>query len=762
MTKETLDINIPLINGKIISLKIRSKSPNSLFLLEGTDLEESEAPHQLIEGKFYDFKFDEGYFLKDSFGIVSGNDFDKSVGRIAPNIYVGTLTLDVCHKDATDRLGSVKLEVQSVKTEYRRDYRKMLSDITDECIELVFQHSSPVTQVVETDYENDSKTWHQRFAFIKSVIDTEEFNEAVNKIITAPVKKWKETETYKDIRSVRRFNNKTLYQIAGATNRFVLPKGHPLKSELIESIPAKIRVTDKTETADTPENRFVKHALQTFLFFVSNFKSKLKTENKIKLEAEKIESRLEQFLGHSLFKEISNPISIIISSPVLQKKEGYREILRVWVMYNLAAQLAWKGGTDVYDIEKRNVAALYEYWLFFQLLKIVSKVFGIKPDKNLIVDTNDKLGLQLKQGEHFPVSGICEKHNRKLQVQFSYNRTFSGSSEEYSYPESGSWTRRMRPDYTLSIWPAGISEKLAEIQELITHIHFDAKYKIEKIIETLGDEEDLDEEKKEQSKGIYKRADLLKMHSYKDAIRRTGGAYILYPGKEQTKYSRMGFRELIPGLGAFQIRPSESNDTGSKELEKFFEDVVFHFVNRTSQREKTAYRIFDIHKTPPNPENEVREALPEAFGVNRSLLPDETFVLVAYYKKDNWDWILKTGLFNTRAGNSRGSLRLGSGETGAKYILLHTIDETNTGKLFRVRESGPRIFSRKTLERINYPKDPKKQEHYYLVYKIEEVHDEEFVDTKWNITGLDKYKKGRGSALPFSVTMTELMKVKIK
>ena len=28
------------------------------------------------------------------------------------------------------------------------------------------------------------------------------------------------------------------------------------------------------------------------------------------------------------------------------------------------------------DIEKRNVAALYEYWLFFQLLKIVAKVFG--------------------------------------------------------------------------------------------------------------------------------------------------------------------------------------------------------------------------------------------------------------------------------------------------------------------------------------------------------------------------------------------------
>ncbi len=402
MIKENLDIGIPLINGKTISLKIKSKSPQSLFLMEGTELEESEAPYQIVEGKFYDYKIDEDYFLNDSFGIVSANAFDKSVGRIAPNIYVGTLTLDVYHNKMSEKLGSVKLEVQSAKTEYRSDYRKMLSDITDECIELVFQHSSPVTQIVEVDYDNDSKTWHQRFAFIKSIIDTEEFNEAVNKIISAPVTKWKETETDKDIRQVRRFNNKALYQIARAANRIVLPDGHPLQSETIKSIPAKIRITNKTETVDTPENRFVKHALQSFLFFASDFKSKLKSENKIKLEAEKIENRLEQFLSHAIFKEISNPTSIILSSPILQRKEGYREILRVWLMYHLAAQLSWKGGDDVYDIEKRNVATLYEYWLFFQLLKIVSKVFGIKPDKSLIVDTSDKLGLQLKAGRTFP------------------------------------------------------------------------------------------------------------------------------------------------------------------------------------------------------------------------------------------------------------------------------------------------------------------------------------------------------------------------
>ena len=121
----------------------------------------------------------------------------------------------------------------------------------------------------------------------------------------------------------------------------------------------------------------------------------------------------------------------------------------------------------------------------------------------------------------------------------------------------------MRPDYSLSFWPFGITEKEAEEQELITHIHFDAKYKVEnklkdfiEQIEIKNDNEYLNEEKKENRSGIYKNADLLKMHAYKDAIRRTGGSYVLYPGYKSVK--QKGFHEIIPGLGAFPVRPSKT------------------------------------------------------------------------------------------------------------------------------------------------------------------------------------------------------------
>src|SRR5690606_36302294 len=151
-------------------------------------------------------------------------------------------------------------------------------------------------------------------------------------------------------------------------------------------------------------------------------------------------------------------------------------------------------------------------------------------------------------------------------------------------------------------------------EELIVNIHFDAKYKIEDLQAIFGKDDNLDQEKEDQKKGTDKRADLLKMHTYKDAIRRTAGAYVLYPGTED-KYTKTGFHELIPGLGAFAIRPSKIND-GSEQLKKFLNEVVTHFMNRASQREKIALKTYLTFKNENS--EELSEALPETVGVNRT------------------------------------------------------------------------------------------------------------------------------------------------
>lgn len=158
-------------------------------------------------------------------------------------------------------------------------------------------------------------------------------------------------------------NRHTMKQMACSTRRMKVPRDRILCVEL-DTLPEKIEVNCVRETVDTPENRFVKFILFTFLTFCNEVAFHPKANDRLKKEGQKVVERLSQYLNRNLFKEVAWPQFLPLNSPVLQRKEGYREILRAWLMYDLAAKLVWKGGDDVYAGGKRDVARLYEYWIF--------------------------------------------------------------------------------------------------------------------------------------------------------------------------------------------------------------------------------------------------------------------------------------------------------------------------------------------------------------------------------------------------------------
>lgn len=760
-SSSNIEINLDIIQEGL-RLWIDARRPDSLFDA-GTDAaEHNEAKYQLVEGCFYDYQINDSRFILGNVGenIIQHHSRATNLGVISPNIFVGTLSIPLLVKGTNHECCKIDLEVQSVKSGYRDDYRDMLELITEKCTDLLLQSNSPVSQHFETDYTKESQTLYQKFTFIKSILETSEFAEAVHRIVTSPVTKWTNTTEEKDIRNARRFSNANIKEILKGTRRNVLPETHFLRSYGIETLPERIYTIRKTDSVDTPENRFIKHALENFLKFCTdiNVKAKEFGHKKMENESEIIIRNLENHLNHTVYKNISRPTSLKLNSPVLQRKEGYREVLRVWLMFDLAAKLIWKGGEDVYSGGKKDIATLYEYWLFFKLLDLFQSIFDIEPKdiSDLIAETPDGLNLEIKQGKFTALSGVYDSGARKLNVRFNYNRSFCGMQP---YPDSGSWTTSLRPDYTLSFWPFGISEQEAEAQELIVHIHFDAKYKIANLADFLekSREDELDNEKDENRKGVYKNADLLKMHAYKDAIRRTGGAYVLYPGDKSFK--QRGFHEIIPGLGAFPVKPSKT-ESGIGELKAFILEIIEHFINRASQREKIAYRTFDIYKAPPVSDNVIKEPLPEPYNSNRDLIPDDTFVLVGYYNSpEQYEWIVRSKLYNFRMGTGSGSLVLDKETVSSKYLLLHTSGDTTSGELWKIVSKGPKVFSKDDLRRKGYPSPSQDN---YLVVQIEPVSDAEFKNVKWNFRNLNNYSSGRASAIPFTTSLTELMKNKIK
>ena len=760
------EIEIDFNHGQLLIISAeRDVNANTLLDCDKQDsLEHGEESIQLLEGCSYEYELPDDCTLEAISNIVTPSRRNACRGRITPGIYVGRLALLV--KKEGKAFCEVAVEVRSIKANYRDEYRTMLEDITTECTELLMQHSSAVTQRYSVDYSNNSTTLYQRFAFVKSVVDSAEFRNAVHRVMSMPVTAWMDKTEELDIRRSRRFGSSQIRQIASRGNRIKLVDSHPLASRL-QSVPLRLSMVTKTDTVDTPENRFVKHALKEFERFCGFICQQLEDKNKsskklpaIYYEAKALETRFSEYLSHSLFRDIQAASSLCLNSPVLQRKSGYREILRAWLMYDLAAKLVWKAlDDDAYHIGKRDVATLYEYWVFFKLLRLIEDIFDVdaKETKALIKKTSDGLGLQLLSGKHTAIKGSHKHKGREFTVQLNFNRFF-GSSD---YPKAGSWTQPMRPDYTLSLWPKAFSEEQAEEQELIVHVHFDAKYKVEGLhyLTSLDDvsvnSEALSLEKEMQKKGVYKRADLLKMHAYKDAIRRTVGAYVLYPGTET--YNRQGFHEIVPGLGAFPLSPSETGD-GLKAIRDFINEVVQHFSNRASQRERLSYHQYDIHKG-GSAQSKVLEVMPE-YAVNsvglRPVPPSESTVLVAYYRSaGQYRWIKKNGLYNIRL-DDKGLKIYGAKEAGARYLLLRTGQNTETADIWQIVSDAPKILSKADLKKRGYPVSPTSRCKYYLVYTIKPIDKKEFGCVTWDVKSLKEYSN---DYRPFAISLSALSKV---
>lgn len=730
--------------------------------------DEGEAQLQLLEGLRYEYELSSpGHRLalrgNDAAGVVRASRLQgrQHSGMLVPGLATGLMPL-VVEDEAGQALAWAEVEVRSRKLDYRADYRLMMEDISSRCVDLLGDWRGVSQFKAEPDLLGDPQTMGQRFAFVKALLDSQGFRDALHRITSHP-HQGRDTELEpRALGRGMRADRRIQAQLSRGGRRNAVPAGHPLAR--LGTLPEQVLVSRGTATEDTPENRFVKFALEGFRRFLSQMLAAVAPDKEPRLAAE-IEALVKQLdlaLHSDVLRHVSEPTSLPLGSPVLQRREGYREVLQAWLNFSLAARLVWHGGEDVYGAGQRDVAALYEYWVFFCLLDMVAELFTLdKPaGASLLEPTGDGFGLKLRAGKFLPLSGRSRMHQRELAVELGYNRSFR---KQPNRDKSGSWTRDLRPDYTLSLWPAEFTAAEAEAQELMVHVHFDAKYRVEHVRAVLGEQgagpgsdaeadEALDEERAEQNRERYKRADLLKMHAYRDAIRRTQGAYVLYPGTDNLPLQ--GFHEVLPGLGAFALRPG----AGCEALREFLLKVVAHVCDRASAREQhsyAAYRNYRAEESSP-----LYQAYPERAGNGgpRHTPPRQTHVLLGWCKSDEHrQWIAERGLYNFRMDAERGSLALSSDVAGAGYLLLHGADGQALPGLFRIKNpsSGPRVFSRQALREHGYPSEPTRD--FYLVFEVESAR--EFAAYRWDYAALSGVPPQVAEGFPCALSLQAVLQI---
>lgn len=785
-------LTIPLDHIKPgLKLEIYAQEGSKLnSISEEEALALGEAPYQLREGQFYEYAFtDETFRLKSpGSNIVIQSKIKPHEGRIQPNIFVGTLELDVVGDDTSK--GQIWLEVLATKftadgisstdaqETNRLHYRAMLEAIAAKCSELLMQLDAPVNQLFDSDFERESATLYQRFAFVRASLNDDFLEAAVGKIIANPKTRWVTRHELADIRSVRRFSAAGLRELSRSANRMKVPEGHPLREIKLESVPVAIQNPRKYESVDTPENRIVKYILTELRDFMERCCEAFSTHSRAGKEAAWLGNKLNASLEHGFFKEIGRPTNLRINSPVLQRRSGYRELLQMWLRSQVASQLTWEGGDLVYEAGKRDIATLYEYWLFFKLHDLVAQTFGLEDGQlaqKLLSPDKNGVHIHLKSGRQTIIEGISSFSQRRLRVRFSYNRSFPGN-KPFSARVAGSYTLPMIPDYTISVWPDELKESEAERLEDIVHIHFDAKYKVRRLLQPSTEEEKVNvhdaqaledgetpEEiqqyaqqlKEDERKGIYKNVDLFKMHAYKDAIRRTAGAYILYPGENAAAYTREGFHEILPGLGAFAMNPA-NEEQDAAALSDFLKKVAEHLINRTSQREQKAGETYRIFKNKPDKFDisRIEEPFTEYIS-GKKLIPHQTRILVGLLKSPaHKSWVEKEMLYNFRAdAQRRGSVSLTSDALTATYLLLYEKGKPNQATLYR-RKDDIHIWLKEDLQEKHYPNPNGKT---YLVVELERESDDSLQSLARRLGHLTKHTTRLSAGKPFVIGLEELV-----
>ena len=335
---------------------------------------------------------------------------------------------------------------------------------------------------------------------------------------------------------------------------------------------------------------------------------------------------LDSFLSQHWLIEIGDLQQVPLNNQTLLKREGYRQVLEAWFLADVAAKLDWEGREDAYDGDNRDVATLYEFWLYFEIFdllrgesgcRLVPEGHHVEGDEGSFLTFSDRGGLNvsLKQGKTSRSRFVFQtEEGATSRLHFYYNRSFS---QEDKVLKTGTYSRTLCPDYTLVVFPEEIAsshqnpesaEREAESRGQITYLHFDAKYRINSVTEAFGDggREEAEEEKREAKvTKTYQRGDLYKMHTYNEAIRRTVGSYVLYPGDSDQvdghKFPK--YHEVLPGVGAFALRPGYRHDRpvcrGRGPFAKFLTDVVRHQGNQFSQLRRIASLTHDTIKEEP-------------------------------------------------------------------------------------------------------------------------------------------------------------------
>ena len=597
-----------------------------------------EPPIQLREASSYRYKLEvpgvAAVRLEPS-ELFDPDDSCGLTGRLKTQQNVGDIAITVLDADGAE-LGSGPVLVRAAKLEHEHEYQRMLRDIADVAAEAVLQGFAPATTSTAILPSRAPRLLYQQFAILQARLADEELQDAITRVVHRPQRGWvDETEWRPAGRPLK---------ASAAVARALTEPGRRVRAATplgpLDTLPSVVPSRRTEETVDTVPNRFVKFALMHWRELAARVEDILGRRAGAAYAVRGLASvrrvldALDDVLSEPLFREIGRLHELPTANQVLLKREGYRQIFSTFALIESSLGLQLELDDAIHPTQ-RNVAALYEYWTFLKLAEVVGEACrDTRAPLKLFRDHGDGLSLGLKRGQQSRLPWEVVVAGRRLGVTLFFNRTFRVTESD----ADGSWSRPMVPDASVLIRPLQGRTRVEYERDLDVWLHFDAKYKLDwnssqfDTVRGDGEEATALEDEEQERLGVTRRDDLLKMHAYRDAIRRSAGAYVLFPGSS-TPRSFREYVELIPGLGAFPLRPGDHS--GQAALRRFVGDVLMHAADQATAEERNRFWRARIYQGPSLSERDAVGFLDRP--------PADSPVLICWVPdNDHWRWTGET------------------------------------------------------------------------------------------------------------------------
>lgn len=503
---------------------------------------------------------------------TNGQSITVITGQLRLRSHAGVLDL------GTEFGSTLMAEVACRKLKYFEEFKELLDSLAEKAAELLLSFDSPVSlsfDIANSLAKNDSALHF----LMRHVMSSTRLPSAIEEILAFPHSRLVERTEFVPIEDIEQVDADL---IVDGIDISELAVGGPLARFFGGYTPTVLPQYNSYETLDTAENRYAKAFLEHCALIARYLEARMSTRKRraAEREARSWAMTLEASLQQGMWRSVGTLTHIPANSQTLARKRGYKELFRFDLALRMSLALAWPNGKELADGlvgDIRPVNQIYEYWCFFVLREALLGVCQETGGGNFILLSKDGMRIELAKGRKSECRFTYTSASGKvLNVSLFYNKRFMRSKWPRS-DWSGSYTASFDPDFS-------IVASSATSTSMKHWLHFDAKYRLErKQAEDIFDSDEeaglpevtgidgapYSEYETELSR-VHKQEDLYKMHTYRDGILSTRGAYILFPGDGVGGRSTEPKPNLfirhptalggnsehrIPSVGAFDLAP---------------------------------------------------------------------------------------------------------------------------------------------------------------------------------------------------------------